>query len=86
MEIRAAGAWAVRKMTPEGTAPRRNLFQYYTIHAPQFPASPLDLRVGIGFLERAGHPLQLDPRHNQNTSRSFHLWEPTPLRPLLLVK
>ena len=57
MEIRAAGAWAVRKMTPEGTAPRRNLFQYSQIHAPQFPASPLDFRVGIGFLVRASHTL-----------------------------
>ena len=57
MEIRAAGAWAVRKMTPEGTAPRRNLFEYQVIHAPQFPASLLDLRVDIGFLVRASHTL-----------------------------
>ena len=32
-------------MTSEGTAPRRNLFQYQIIHAPQFPASLLDLRA-----------------------------------------
>ena len=77
---------ASKKMTSEGTAPRRNLCQYQIIHAPQFPASLLDLRVDIGFLVRASHTLQLSPSHNKITSSSFRLWEPTPLRQLSIYK
>ena len=74
-----AGSWAARQKCPRGDCPSE-VFLVFTIHAPQFPVSLLDLRVDVGFLVRASHTLNLSPSHSQITSRSFALWEPTPLR------
>ena len=75
-----AGSWAARrKKCLRGDCPSE-VFLVFSIHAPQFPASLLDLRVDVGFLVRASHTLNLSPSHSINTSSSFHSWEPTPLR------
>lgn len=52
------------KKCPRGDCPSE-VFLVYTIHAPQFPASLLDLRVDVGFLVRASHTLNLSPSHSQ---------------------
>lgn len=53
-----------RKNCPRGDCPSE-VFLVFSIHAPQFSASLLNLRVGIGFLVRASHTLNLSPSHSQ---------------------
>jgi hypothetical protein len=59
-----------KKKCPRGDCPSE-VFLVFSIHAPQFPASLLDLRVDVGFLVRASHTLKLSPSHTTKPSRLF---------------